>query len=413
MSSIDRRRFLEQAGGALAAFALVPELARATPSAGAPLSVALVGVGRHGRAILGELQKMEQVQVAALCDLVEGRLSAGLRRARDARGYASHRELLEKEGERVQAVIVATPTHLHREVALDAIAAKKHVFCEAPLAATIEDARAITRAARGSGKVFQTGLQGRSNPIYQLARSFFRSGSLRELVSLRAQDFKKQSWRFPASDGQDEAAANWRLDPALSIGLPGELGTQQFDVFHWYRGDYPVAVRGSGAVLCHRDGRTIADTVQCELAFADGVRLQWQASLANSYQGRFELLSGSMAAIRLTWTHGWMFKEADAPTQGWEVYANREQFHDDVGITLIADATQLASQGKLKEGVGLPQSSLWYALSDFVESAAEGAPVACSAEEGLRSTAIGILAQRAVTSGKEVAIEPADLEVGS
>jgi hypothetical protein len=49
-----------------------------------------------------------------------------------------------------------------------------------------------------------------------------------------------------------------------------------------------------------------------------------------------------------------MFKEADAPTQGWEVYANRQQFHNDEGITLIAGATKLAEQGKLKEGVGLP-----------------------------------------------------------
>jgi predicted dehydrogenase len=256
-------------------------------------------------------------------------------------------------------------------------------------------------------------MQGRSNPIHRLARSFFLSGSLRELVAMRAQDFKKQTWRYVASDPADEAGLNWRLDPALTTGLPGELGTQQFDVFHWFRGEYPVSVRGSGGVFCHKDGREVADTVQCELAFADGVRLEWQASLANSYEGRYELFNGSMAAIKLAWTHGWMFKEADAPTQGWEVYANRESFHDDVGITLIADATQLASQGKLKEGVGLPESSLWYALADFVKSASEGSAVACSAEEGFRAAVVGIQAQRAVLSGETVAIAPEMLEVGS
>lgn len=101
-----------------------------------------------------------------------------------------------------------------------------------------------------------------------------------------------------------------------------------------------------------------------------------------------------------------MFKEADAPTQGWEVYANRQQFHNDEGITLIAEATKLASQGKLKEGVGLPHPSAYYSIADFLRSVLEGAPVVCSAEEGLRATAIGIMANRALLTGETVAIDP-------
>ena len=156
----------------------------------------------------------------------------------------------------------------------------------------------------------------------------------------------------------------------------------------------------------HKDGRAVADTVQASFGFENGTQLAWQATLANSYGSRYELLRGSMAAIKLAWSHGWMFKEADSPTQGWEVYANRQTFHNDEGITLIADATQLASQGKLKEGVGLPESSLYYAVADFVKSAAEGAPVACSVEEGMRGAIVGICAHQAITSGSTVQIDP-------
>ena len=106
-----------------------------------------------------------------------------------------------------------------------------------------------------------------------------------------------------------------------------------------------------------------------------------------------------------------MFKEADAPTQGWEVYANRQQILNDVGITLIADATQLASQGKLKDGVGLPYSSLYYGLSDFIKSVVDGKAVATSAEEGMRTAIVSILTNQAIASGSEVAI-PADLLKG-
>jgi predicted dehydrogenase len=132
--------------------------------------------------------------------------------------------------------------------------------------------------------------------------------------------------------------------------------------------------------------------------------LQYGASLANSYEGRYEVLYGTNAAIKLAWSHGWMFKEADAPTQGWEVYANRQQFHNDEGITLIADATQLASQGKLKEGVGLPHPSAYYAVSDFLRACAGGGAVPVTAEDALAATAVGIAAHEAVKSGRTVEI---------
>ena len=82
----------------------------------------------------------------------------------------------------------------------------------------------------------------------------------------------------------------------------------------------------------------------------------------------------------------------------------------DQGITLIADATKLASQGKLQEGVGLPYTSLYYALVDFVKAAAEGKAPACSAADGARTTMVGIVAHQALKSGGEVALDPKVLE---
>ena len=402
--SPSRREILRTGAGALAAFALSPELAALKPPGSRrACKLAIIGVGRQGRSILGELQKIDGAEVAAVADDNPSRLKSGLRRARGATGYASAAELLEKEAG-VEAVIVATPTHLHREPALQALEAGKHVYCEAPLASTLEDGRAIAAAARRAGTRFQVGLQGRSNPVYRLARSFARAGTLGDLVNLRAQYNKKTSWRTASSDPAFEEALNWRLDPGKTIGLAGELGTHQFDVIHWFLGRHPVSVRGSGGVHFHRDGREVADSVHCDLGFADGVRMQYTATIANSYGGSYELLSGSNAAIKLAWSHGWMFKEADATTQGWEVYANRQQFHNDQGITLIADATQLAAQDRLKEGVGLPYSSLYYALSDFLRSVTEGEPVACGAAEGLAATAVGILAHRATVTGEEIEI---------
>ena len=410
MSPTDRRDFLLSAGAGVAATWLAPGLELLHPVLPAEkIPLGLIGAGRQGRAILGELATLEGCEVVAVADSDESRLSAALRRAERAKGYASADELLAKEPS-VAAVIVATPTHAHRAIVEACLAAKKHVYCETPLAHTLEDAQAIAKAAASTGVVAAAAFQGRANPVYLLARSFFKAGTLRELAYLRAQNHKKTSWRTAGSTPERDRELNWHLDPKLSLGLLGELGTHQLDVLHWFVGRHPVSVRARGDLRLHKDGREIPDTVQAQFLFDDGLALDWSCTLANSLGGRHEVLGGAMGAIKLAWTHGWMFKEADAPTQGWEVYANRQQFHDEQGITLIADATKLAAQGKLQEGVGLPYSSLYYSLADFLKAIAEKKAPACSLADAARTTIVGVLAHRALTERAEVAIDPKLLE---
>jgi predicted dehydrogenase len=403
----NRRDFLVQTLGTLAGLALVPEVGTVAFAAeGPPRKLAVIGVGRQGRAILTELLKIPPVEVSALCDTAGSRLQAALGRAKGAETFTDARALFDKRPD-IDSVIVATPTHEHRALVEQALAAGKHVYCEAPLAATVEDCRAIAATAARSQSVFHAGFQGRSNPTYRRAQPLV-GAELRDLVTMRAQYHRKTSWRFPVADGQSERAANWRLDPSVSTGLAGEVGAQQFDVAHWMRGSYPRRAEGSGAVRLHRDGRTVPDTITADLVWADGVRLRYEATLANSHGGQWEVFGGIHGTLRLAWTHGWLFKEPDAPTQGWEVYATRQRHFGEEGITLIANATQLAAQGRLKDGLGLEHPPLYYALADFVKSVTEGAPVACSAEEGARATIVGILLNQAITTGSPVELPAFD-----
>lgn len=399
MTELDRRSFLAHAAGAAAAVTLFPEVLPAAPRTSAePLTVGVIGCGRQARRIAQEFTDYlgDAARITAVCDPNESRAQTLSGRVKGAEVFKDHGSLLSGAKD-VRAVIIATPTHTHKEIALAAMGAGKHVYCEAPLAHTTEDCLAISRAARGSKAVFAVGCEGRANPVYQLARKFFKTDAIRDVVSLYAQDHRKTPWGTPK---------DWWLDPATSIGLPGEAGVQQFDVFHWFRGSYPVEVAGRGSVRLHDDGRTTPDTVRCTFRWSDGVELHYQATLANSFGGRFETLFGVNAAIKLAWSHGWMFKESDAPQLGFEIYANKQQFHNDEGITLIAGATKLAEQGKLKEGVGLPNTPLYYSLADFVKSVSEGADVRCSASEGARATIVALAAHLAVRTGAPVMIDP-------
>ncbi|MGE3618771.1 MAG: Gfo/Idh/MocA family protein, partial [Gemmatimonadales bacterium] len=387
----DRRAFLRTTAGTLAGVALVPELAVTGPrSLQQPKSVAVVGLGRQGRTILSELAKINGARVVALAEPNANRLRIGGERAAGAERFTDHRAMLEKRRD-LDAVIVATPTHLHRAVVEDALAAGKHCYCEAPLAHTAEDARAIAAAATAANRIFMAGFQGRSNPVYQLARTFYQTDAFRDFIGGSAAWHRKTSWRFPGADREAERDANWRLDPELSTGLVGEIGAQQLDVFHWFRRKLPVSVTGFGSVRLHRDGRRVPDTVTALLRYDDQTTVTFEASLANSYGNQHEVLRGTNGAFNLAWTHGWMFKEVDATTLGWEVYALRQQFHSDEGIILIADATKLAAQGMLKAGIGLPYSPLYYALGEFLRSVTfPNVPVSCTAADGLAATHGGI-----------------------
>lgn len=404
MNGMDRRSFLGHAAGAMAAVSLMPGVLPAAPvRRGAPLGVGLIGGGRQGAVLLAELAKIDACAVVGVCDTDKSRLDRALRRTQNAQGFDTHKALLDSKT--VQAVLIATPTHLHREIALDCIAAGKHVYCETPLAHTAEDCLAISRAAKDSKTVFAAALEGRSNPIYQLARTFYRTEAFRDLVTMRAQAYQKTTWRVPASDPARDKALNWRLDKDVSLGLVGEIGVNQLDVFAWYSGMLPLAVRGAGSIRLHDDGRQVPDTVQASFEYAGGVHATYEATLANSFQGRHEVLVGSNAAMKLAWSHGWMFKESDSPQMGFEVYANKQQFHNDEGITLIADATKLAAQGKLQDGVGLPNPPAYYALVDFIKSVTEGRAVAGSASDAARAAMVAIAANKAVTTGETVRLD--------
>lgn len=400
MTHVDRRTFLASAAAGAALLALTPGALPAPVRAkGAPVGIGVIGCGRQGRRLALELVERlgSAARIAAVCDSVESRAQGLAGRARGAAVFTSAEAMLSGASD-VDAVLIATPTHQHTQLALAAIQAGKHVYCEAPLAHTVEDCVTIARAARGSSKVFAVACEGRSNPVYQLARTFFRSDSVRDLVSMYAQTRQKTPWGRPG---------DWWLDPDVSLGLTGEWGVQQFDVLNWYRNAYPVRVEGAGAIRLHNDGRAVHDTVRCTLRWEDAREALFDATCANSFGGRHEVFTGVNAAIKLAWSHGWMFKEADAPTQGWEVYANRQQFHNEEGITLIAGATKLAEQGKLKDGIGLPYPSHYYALNDFLASIVDKAEVRCPASEGARATIVAIHAARAVREGATVAIDPA------
>jgi len=398
-----------------------------------PVHFGVIGLGTWGREVLNRLALLPNAPVVAICDNYPSSLRrVGTADAPKAERFDDYRKLLASKA--VEAVVIATPTPDHREIVLAALQAGKHVYCEVPLAGTIEDAKAIARAARDAFKVvFQAGLQERSHPQRHFLLPFLRSGAIGQNVMARAQWHKKDSWLRTSSNPEHEKALNWRLHQATSTGLMGEIGIHQIDAVTWFLKGRPTAITGFGSNILWKDGRDVADTVQGVFEYPEGVRLVYDATLCNSFDSAYEMYYGSDAAVMVRDAKAWIFKEADAPLLGWEVYARKDLFYTETGIALVANATKQTAIGtSATAGNTTPFDSLYYALLAFAANAGQiGGAIkdyldsygdsdlkamtdslktlkvepAANWQEGLDATILAIKANEAVVKRQKVAVD--------
>jgi predicted dehydrogenase len=338
---------------------------------GPPVNYGVIGAGQWGREILSTLALLPNTPVVAVSEHFTPALQRAQEVAPKAELFEDYKKLLAKK--EVQAVVVATPTHQHVEIVLAALAAGKHVYCEAPLANSIDDAKAIARAAQAAFKVvFQTGLQERAHPQRHFLRPFIRSGALGRNVLARAQWHKKTSWARTYREAAREKELNWRLRKETSTGLMGESCIHLLDAAMWFMGARPTAVTGFSSLLLWDDARDVPDTVQAVFEFPDRAHLLCDATLCNSFEGQYEVYYGSDAAILVRDSKAWQFKEVDSPLLEWEVYARKETFGAETGISLVADASKQKVKGKKVLAVSPYQDTpLSYALQAFTHNAGE------------------------------------------
>lgn len=449
---LSRRDFVKNSSVAAAMVAMggVPLFAQEKPADGTNFNanavltkqrVAVIGCGEWGRLILNRLALLgERAEVVAVCDPYPVSLRRAKEAAPKAEGFADYKKVLELKD--LHAVIVATPTHLHKDIVLAALAAGKHVYCESPMAHTIEDARAIAKAALENPRsYFQAGQLVRSHPHHAFLMGFVRSGAAGTPVKARSQWHKKQTWRRPAATAEREKDLNWRLDKEISLGLVGEIGIQQIDAINWLWNKKPVAVTGFGTIAVHEDGRTTDDTVQAVYEYANGVTSTWEGTLGSSFDSDYEIIFGADSAVMNRGNRAWMFKETDAPLLGWEVYARKEVFGKETGIALVANASKSTAQekgGTLEAPFSDPP--VHYALENFIKNCelygnavqdfndtfpdnkdpkalreflagVKGRHPAATAQDGFEATVIAIKGAEAVAKRQRVKIEKSLFEV--
>jgi predicted dehydrogenase len=158
-----RRRFLKTAATAPLIFSDL----LAAPSPNGKLNHAAVGVDGQGWSDLSSIASHANVNVTAICDVDTARMAKAAAKFPDARRYQDWREMLEKEGDKIDSVQVSAPDNMHAPISIAAMERGKHVYCEKPLAHEVAETRAMVEAATKSGVVTQMGnqIQSTSNTV--------------------------------------------------------------------------------------------------------------------------------------------------------------------------------------------------------------------------------------------------------
>lgn len=158
--------------------------------------------------------------------------------------FSDYREMFASAG--LDAVVIATPDDLHRDMVLDAFASGLHVLCEKPLASSADDAREMLDAAEASGRVHMVMFTWRWLGIFAYMHALIASGYLGQC----------RDAHFLMHHGSaDDPTYQWRYDPSRGGGILADFGSHMIDLAHWFVGD----ITGVGARLTAHVGRSAAD----------------------------------------------------------------------------------------------------------------------------------------------------------
>ena len=273
---MQRRYFI--LGSALAQVAASTQSAHAQSTD--KVRTAHIGVGNRGSYLLRTVLDQPNAKVVALCDIKPDRLDkAATAAAKDnPKTFTDWRKVLDLKD--VDAVFIATPPYLHSEMAIAALHAGKHVYCEKPIGVTPAQVKALLAAARASKKIFVPGQQMRSYKSLQTAIGKIHDGAIGDLFTVKAQ-------RHAGSDlPHDGSSGDWYFDVAKSGGYLIEQSVHNLDVCNWVLNAHPIKAAGFGAILRYKNdppGRTIFDCGSITYDYPDGRQLSFTQ---NVFQAR-------------------------------------------------------------------------------------------------------------------------------
>jgi predicted dehydrogenase len=289
------------------------------------LRLGVIGIGDRGTQLAREAIACPGTEIAAFADVYTRRLADAAKLAPGAKTYMDYRQMLDDSS--LDAVLIATPQHLHAECFIAAMAAGKHVYLEKAMAFTVDQAKAMRTAyqragSSAPGRVVQIGHQSCSLGHVKDALNYLASGSVGHVTAIRAGMYRntphgKPQWTrpvypdmtpetiawnlflgsAPVRDFDPDRYINWRLFQDYSGGNVHENMSQQLAFWYKVMGlEIPHAVTMTGGLYRWTDGREVPDTMNVVMEH-ETLLFSWDSGFGNNQLGVTEDVLGTDGTI--------------------------------------------------------------------------------------------------------------------
>jgi len=228
--------------------------------------VAVIGLGSVAQLVhLPNLVKIKNAEITALAEINKSRLNSVADKYEIIKRSTDYTQLLDDEN--IDAVIITTPTHLHKQVAIDCLTAGKDVLVEKPLARNSSEGIEVIECAQKNNRKLMVGMNLRYRPDSMLIRSLIDAGEIGDPFYIKCGWIRKQSSSERWFNKREEAGGGVILD----------LGINLIDLALWLA-DYPKAISISTKNYCH-NSKNLEDTsislIRCEKSVTINIEASW------------------------------------------------------------------------------------------------------------------------------------------
>ena len=311
---MNRREFLERSAWATTTAAVATK-ALGQVAAADRVRVGVLGSGARAQGLMVEALKLPGVSFVAVCDAYQGRAERARQLTEEkARIYGDYRRILEDK--EVDAVLIGSPDHWHRQMSLDALSAGKDVYIEKPMTYAVSEGLEILEAVKKTSRIYQVGSQGISSPTQKLARELIQGGKLGQVTLIRAsynRNTASGAWLYPIPPDAGPSTVNWEqfLGPAprrsfslerffrwrcywdYSGGIATALFVHLLTTIHYLMdAKMPRSLTASGQLYRWKESRDVPDTLNAILVYPEGFTVNLSSTFNNqsSAESSFEIL---------------------------------------------------------------------------------------------------------------------------
>ncbi|MCD9026142.1 Gfo/Idh/MocA family protein [Cohnella silvisoli] len=234
------------------------------------IRIGIIGAGRISHVMAQAHSQVPETKLHGVFDVVRASSEFLARKFDIPHVFDSYEAMLASE--EIDAVLVCTPTFLHEQIVIDAANAGKHIFCQKPMALTLEQCERMNEAATHNGVILQVGFMIRFTPPFVEVKERLDSGEIGDVIAIRSAVF---GW---------EPTADWFYDPAQGGGILIDTIIHTFDLYRWYAGEVETIYADGGAYVfegARKHGTP--DNIMCSLKFKNGAMGSIYGSWSSGY----------------------------------------------------------------------------------------------------------------------------------